>query len=299
MKLENALYSQSFCLWLCARSCKLIQVYCDLGTSPESKIFDYQVHLSISFNINIAFYQWFALCYKTIMTLIRYNLKTIQKEFHQLADPKRAEWMIGYFKAEPGMMAQEDLFLGIRMPQIHECSKKWVSLGLQDCSKLIQSNYHEERMLGLRILVQKLKMEDPVIIATFYLDHLDGVNHWDLVDQTAPYILGPLLSPNRKSKELLKNLTGSADWWKRRVAIVATLHLIRKNEFDLTFYLADILLKDSHDLVQKAVGWMIKEVSKKDLQSAKEYLEQRKDLMPRSMIRNATEKFPKGYNLGL
>lgn len=216
-------------------------------------------------------------------------IKEIRKEIHRIADPKKAKLLQGFFKTGPGQYGQGDIFVGIMVPQSRMLAKKYADTSMADIQELLDSKVHEERLIALLILVERYK-RDPEAIASFYLKNLGRVNNWDLVDLTAPKILGPFVEKGDRS--LLYKLAKSPVLWERRVAILATFHLIRKRDFSDALQIAEILLCDEHDLMHKAVGWMLREIGKLDEQKEEEFLKKHCKNMPRTMLRYAVERFP-------
>lgn len=213
----------------------------------------------------------------------------IRKEMQKLADPARAKVMQGFFKTGPGQYGEGDIFLGITVPQSRKLAKKYTSMSLADVKKLLQSKIHEERLVALLVIVERYK-SDPDKTARFYLDNLKHVNNWDLVDLTAPNILGAHLLG--RDRAILYRLARSDVLWERRVAIISTYAFIRQGDFSDTLKIAEILLSDRHDLMHKAVGWMLREVGKRDLATEEEFLQKHCKRMPRTALRYAIEKFP-------
>lgn len=216
-------------------------------------------------------------------------LEALRKDMHRLADPARAKVMQGFFKTGPGQYGQGDVFAGIAVPQSRLMAKKYAHLPLADVGQLLQSEVHEERLVALLILIGKYK-GDPDKIAKFYLANLGRVNNWDLVDVSAPGILGAHLL--NKDRAVLYRLARSKVLWERRVAIISTLAFIRKGEFDDTLKIAEMLLSDRHDLMHKAVGWMLREVGKRDLATEEVFLQKHCRSMPRTALRYAIERLP-------
>jgi 3-methyladenine DNA glycosylase AlkD len=191
--------------------------------------------------------------------------RDVSEELRRLADPEKVKTLQLFFKTGQGQYGEGDIFLGIMVPNSRIIAKKFSDLPLSEVKVLLYSRIHEERLVALFILFEKyvrasLPKEKEVIVR-FYLDNLEHVNNWDLVDLTAPNILGAHLM--HKSKRPLYRLARSNSVWERRVAIIATLQFIRQNEFSDTLDIAEILLADNHDLIHKAVGWMLREVGKK------------------------------------
>ena len=230
-------------------------------------------------------------------------LESLKKELQELADEKQAEILQRFFKTGKGEYGEGDIFLGIKVPVQRDVAKKYFGLSLPKIQELLKSNIHEHRLIGLIILSNKYKEskeEDQANIFNFYLKNTKNINNWDLVDVTAPNIVGHFLSD--KKKNILYNLARSNNLWERRIAIVSTFNFIRKQEFEDTLALSEILLDDKHDLMHKAVGWMLREVGKKDEVVLEAFLKQHYKVMPRTMLRYSIERFDedkrKKYLLG-
>ena len=220
-------------------------------------------------------------------------VEEIKEKLQKLGDKKRAEQSKRYFKTGPGEYGEGDIFLGIRVPELRKLSRAYRDIPLQTSEKLLKSPIHEERLLALLILVLKYPKSDAKTqkrIYTLYLKNTRFINNWDLVDASAHYIVGPFLMD--KSKKPLYRLAASESLWERRIAIMATFHYIRQNAYSETLKIADILISDQEDLIHKAVGWMLREVGKRDLQTEEKFLNPRYKDMPRTMLRYAIEKFP-------
>jgi 3-methyladenine DNA glycosylase AlkD len=216
-------------------------------------------------------------------------MSEISKQLRALADPKKASVLQSFFKTGPGQYGQGDIFLGVTVPQSRKVAKMHADADMDEIKRLLYSKMHEERLVALLILVEKFK-RDPDGIAKFYLDNIGQVNNWDLVDLTAPKILGPFVEKGDRS--LLYKLAKSPVLWERRVAILATFYLIRKRDFSDALKIAEVLLCDEHDLMHKAVGWMLREIGKLDEQKEEEFLKKHCKKMPRTMLRYAIERFP-------
>lgn len=220
------------------------------------------------------------------MTLI--NLK---KEIKKNQNKERAKISQSFFKTKKGEYGEGDVFLGLTVPQSRTIAQKYTSLSLQELQTLLYSKIHEERLIALLILVEKYKKkENQEEIYEYYLTHIAQVNNWDLVDLTAPKIVGNHLL--KKDRKILYTLAQSKDLWKKRVAIVATWTFIRNNDFKDTVAISERLLNEKHDLLHKAVGWMLREIGKKDQKIEEEFLKKHYKTMPRTMLRYAIEKFP-------
>lgn len=220
-------------------------------------------------------------------------LSSLQNEFKLLADAERALISQRFFKTGPGQYGEGDIFVGLTVPQMRLLAKKYHNLSLMDIEKLLRSKIHEERFLALVILVNQFKKADEKIqeqIYNFYLKHTKHINNWDLVDTSAAYIVGPFLQ--NKDKTILTKLAHSKNLWERRIALLSTFHYIKQGEADETFRIAELLLADKHDLIHKAVGWMLREVGKSCGEKIqKEFLDKHYGAMPRTMLRYAIERF--------
>lgn len=220
------------------------------------------------------------------------NLTDIKQRLSQQSNQQTAKQLAKFFKTDKGQYAEGDIFIGIRMPVLRKIAKNALTLPLNDIPKLLKSKFHEHRMLALLILIYKYQKANDDLqskIFKIFIDNRKYVNNWDLVDISSPHISGVYLLD--KDKTILYNLAKSENLWDRRIAIVSTFAFIRNNQFEDTFKIADILLNDKHDLIHKAVGWMLREVGKRDLKAEKEFLKSRYKKMPRTMLRYAIEKF--------
>lgn len=220
------------------------------------------------------------------------SLNQLKKELRKLADPKRAKVSRWFFKTGPGEYGAGDRFIGIKVPTQRSVAKKYNDLSLADIQELLKSKIHEHRLVALLILINKYKRSEALErkkIAEFYLKNAARVNNWDLVDLSCPNILGDYLLD--KSRKALYELAGSKNLWQRRIAIVSTYAFIRERQFSDTLKIAKILLNDKHDLIHKAVGWMLREVGKRDRTVLEKFLRQYAGIMPRVMLRYAIEKF--------
>lgn len=217
------------------------------------------------------------------------------EQLEGLANPKRAALMLGFYRTGPGEYGEGDVFLGLTVPQQRTVAKASRELALGGIARLLQDARHECRLTGLLILVDRFakKKEERPEIAAFYLEHLAAVNNWDLVDASAPHILGAwLLSRPGEERGVLHQLARSGLLWRQRVAMVACLALIRAGQFSETVAVADLLRSHSHDLIHKAVGWMLREMGKRDEAALAAYLAPRYRTLPRTCLRYAIEKFP-------
>ena len=221
------------------------------------------------------------------------SVKKIQEELESMSDERIASHSLRFFKTGPGQYGEGDLFRGIRVPSLRKLAKKYSYLSLDEVDQVLCSSYHEDRLMALFMMVNLYKKGDQNQqneVFDLYLERMDQVNNWDLVDSSAHWIVGPHIESTDRS--LLDRMAESSNLWERRVAIIATLYYIKKNEFEDTLRISDLLLEDSEDLIHKAVGWMLREVGKRDLQVENLFLQPRYKRMPRTMLRYAIEKFP-------
>ena len=219
--------------------------------------------------------------------------KVLQEKLHALADAGRVGDLQRFFKTGPGEYAEGDLFIGVRVPQIRKLVKAHADTPLADIDGLLHSPVHEERLLALLLMVEQYQRGDEAVRRKLYQHYLastDVINNWDLIDVTAKHIVGAWLAD--KSRKPLYKLARSKSLWDRRIAIMATFRFIPTNDFDDSLRLAEILLDDEHDLIHKAVGWMLREIGKRDRGVEEAFLQQHYKVMPRTMLRYAIEKFP-------
>ena len=217
----------------------------------------------------------------------------IKNEMRKLANKKIAEHSQRFFKTGKGQYGEGDIYLGIRVPVLRKIAKKFRRISLAEVSKLLESKFHEERLLSILMLVNLFKSgdeDDQELIYELYLDKTKFINNWDIVDISAGNIVGAFLF--EKDKAPLYRLVFSENLWERRIAIVATFYFIRNDEFDDTLKIAEILFTDKEDLIHKAVGWMLREVGKRVIEIEEEFLEEHYLKMPRTMLRYAIERFP-------
>jgi 3-methyladenine DNA glycosylase AlkD len=218
----------------------------------------------------------------------------VRKELKSMAEPEKAAILQRFFKTGPSQYGEGDIFIGVMVPQSRQVAKKFNELPLGEVRTLLYSRVHEERLVALLILAWRYSSasssREKEEIVKFYLDHIKRVNNWDLVDLSAPNILGAHLVDRDGRRRLLYRLAGSENVWERRIAIVATHHFIRNGDFSDTLKIAEMLLQDRHDLIHKAVGWMLREVGKRDAAAEKEFLEKHCSVMPRTMLRYAIER---------
>jgi len=221
------------------------------------------------------------------------NQKIIHNDLLQLANEQIAEHSQRFFKTGKGEYGEGDIFLGIRVPLLRRLVKKYGGISIAEVRKLLHSKFHEERLLAVLMLVQLFKSADESVqkqVYDLYLENTEFINNWDIVDISASNIVGAHLY--EKDKAPLYDLVQSKNLWERRIAIISTFYFIRQNEFDDTLKIAKILLNDKEDLIHKAVGWMLREVGKREIEFEEEFLQEHYKIMPRTMLRYAIEKFP-------
>lgn len=221
-------------------------------------------------------------------------LSKLKKELKSLVDSKQARILQKFFKTGKGEYGEGDVFLGIKVPQQRKVSGKYYFLSLKEIKELLKSKIHEHRSAALFILVNKYKKageKEKGKIFRFYLDNSKGINNWDLVDLSAPKIVGDYLL-DKKDRKILYNLAKSKNLWQKRIAILSTYAFIKNNQFDDTFRIAEMLLNDEHDLIHKAVGWMLREAGNKNRKKEEKFLKKHLARMPRTTLRYAIEKFP-------
>lgn len=215
-----------------------------------------------------------------------------RRRLRAAAEPGRAENLAWFFKTGPGGYGEGDRFHGVRVPAIRSVARTLRGMTPAELEKLLRSPMHEERLLALFLLVHRFEKGDDqqreAVVST-YLQHLDRVNNWDLVDASAPRILGAHLR-DRRDRRILHRLAASSVLWERRVAMVATLAFIQDGDFDDTIAIAETLLEDDEDLIHKAAGWMLREMGKRDVDRLEAFLTRHHAHMPRTMLRYAIEK---------
>ncbi len=211
-----------------------------------------------------------------------------------VADPAKAAMLMRFFKTGRGEYAEGDRFHGVVVPKIRKIVNHHRNATREDVLDLLHSEYHEERMTALLILVEQYKRGDASrkkAIYRIYLTNTPHINNWDLVDVTAPRIVGDYLYG--KDTSALTKLAFSKSVWERRIAMLSTYHFIQQGHSGEALRIAKLLLNDSHDLIHKAVGWMLREVGKRcSMESECRFLEAYAGRMPRTMLRYAIERFP-------
>lgn len=220
----------------------------------------------------------------------------IRDELRKYAKPDEIEEKFAYFhKTGKGGYAEKDIFIGVTVPDIRKVANEYYkTITLKETEDLLHSNYHEERLLALIILTYKMKKakeNEQKEIIELYINNTEYINGWDLVDLSAHYTLGKYLLEHEDEKEILYDFANSNDLWKQRISIVSTWIFIRNNKYEDTLKIAEILLNNEHDLIHKAVGWMLREVGKKNFDIEYDFLVKHYKQMPRTMLRYSIEKF--------
>ncbi len=222
-----------------------------------------------------------------------HTLKQVERAMRALKDDRKNKVMQKFFKTSKGSYGEGDVFLGLTVPQTRTIAKKYWDMSFTDIKKLLHSKYHDERLCALLMLIERFEKGSKGVRKTvydFYITQAQYVNNWDLVDLSADKIVGVYLLDRKKA--ILSTFAKSDNLWERRISIVATHAFIRENQFQDTLRIAKILLHDEHDLIHKAVGWMLREVGKRDVKVMEKFLVQSYATMPRTMLRYAIEKLP-------
>ena len=229
------------------------------------------------------------MCWRLFMS----EARNAKKELRKLASKKKAKQAARYFKTGIGEYGEGDIFIGVTVPQIRAVAKQFKHLCLSKAISILKSKIHEERLMALEILqmqYEKAEIKDQNRIYSAYLKNKKHINNWDLVDGSAPGIVGKHLVS--RDKRILYKLAKSKNLWDRRIAMLSTFTFIRDRDFKVALELAKILIDDSEDLMHKAVGWMLREIGNRDLQTEERFLKFNYKKMPRTMLRYAIEKFP-------
>ncbi len=219
--------------------------------------------------------------------------KSLFDDLQKFASEKRKKASMWFFKTGKGEYGEGDKFIGVSVPDQRKIAKKYKDLDLKQIAEVLKSKVHEHRLTALFILserAKKSKDKDLKSLVDFYLRNLKFVNNWDLVDSSAPYILGKYLAD--KPREILYKLASSKDLWQKRVSVISTGWLIKIGQYDDTIKISEMLVPDQNELIHKAVGWMLREVGKKSRATEEKFLDKYAATMPRTMLRYAVEKFP-------
>lgn len=219
--------------------------------------------------------------------------KQIESRLRKLADPADAGQLQRFFKTGRGEYGEGDRFLGIRVPAVRKCIRGYRDVTLSETLLLLRSKWHEARLLALLMLVDRYRRGSTAeqrAICRAYLANTAYINNWDLVDLSAHHIVGAYLF--ERSRKPLYRLARSKDLWERRISIIATFHFIDRDDYADSLGIAEVLLHDDHDLIHKAVGWMLREIGNRDLRTEERFLARHYKTMPRTMLRYAIERFP-------
>lgn len=223
------------------------------------------------------------------------KINNLKKDLRQFERPEKAKFLKRFFKTGKGEYAEGDEFLGLMTAETRSVARKNLDLSFSDLAKLLSSKVHEERMTAVMILTRRFEKGNPDIkkeIYDFYFKNISGINNWDLVDSSAPNIVGAYLYLSKSGRKILCDFAKSSDLWKKRIGMMSTFYFVKNNEFNDTLKIAEILLLDNHDLIYKAVGWMLREIGNRNLAIEEKFLKKHYKKMPRIMLRYAIEKFP-------
>lgn len=226
------------------------------------------------------------------------KLPLLKKDLDKQTNKKQAAILQRFFKTRKGEYGYGDIFLGIKVPVQRSIARKYLDLDLEDVQTLLKNKIHEYRLVALIIMVLKFNqsgLPQQEKIYKLYLKNYKNINNWDLVDLSAPNIVGQYLL--NKPKKILYDFANSQNLWKKRIAIISTFTFIRQQKFSDTIKIAKILLKDKHDLIHKAVGWMLREAGKRNEKILIDFLDSYSKTMPRTMLRYAIEKLPENKRL--
>ena len=218
-------------------------------------------------------------------------MNSLTKALHQKANLEKSKIMNRFFKTGKGQYGEGDFFLGLTVPQSRIIAKQFKEINLNELKIHLQSKIHEERLIALLILVEKYKKTKDKEIVKFYLSHKENINNWDLVDLTSHKILGDYIQD--KDKSIIYKLAKSDNLWEKRISIISTFAFIKNNQFQDALKISKLLLEDKHDLIHKAVGWMLREIGKRDLQLLEKFLKENYSIISRTTLRYAIEKFSK------
>lgn len=219
------------------------------------------------------------------------SLSLLRSDLKKNADPIKAKLLQGFFKTGKGEYGEGDIFLGITVPESRRIAVKYNGLSLNEIEELLKSKIHEERLIALLLLVRNYEKhpEKREEIYDFYISHTNYVNNWDLVDLSCHKIIGKHLED--KNRNILYKFAKSDNLWERRISVISTFAFIRNNDFKDSLKLSETLLSDKHDLIHKAVGWVLREIGKKNQKVEEDFLKKHHKEMPRTMLRYAIERF--------
>lgn len=221
---------------------------------------------------------------------------SIQNELKSKANKEKALLLSRYFKTSLDEYGEGAVFIGLTVPQQRTIANKYIDLSIQNIETLLHSKIHEYRLTALLILIKQFEISTDKIqkkIVDFYLENTAYINNWDLVDLSAPRILGFYLMDKRKERKILYTLATSKSLWERRIAVLSTFAFIKQRDFSDSFAISELLLQDKEDLIHKAVGWCLREIGKIDQKAEEVFLKKHYKIMPRTMLRYSIEKFSK------
>ena len=235
-------------------------------------------------------------------------MKKLKSDLRKASNKEQAEQLARFFKTKPGEYGEGDIFLGIKVPLQRKIAKDAEKrLSVEETLDLLNSKIHDERMVALLVLIEKYEKakksnneKEKTNIFNFYLKNakLNNINNWDLVDLSAPKIIGDFLLDKKQAREVLYKLARSENLWEKRIAIISTFAFIRQRDFQDALKISELLLKDKHDLIHKAVGWMLREIGKKDERLLRKFLKENYHNLPRTTLRYAIEKFDEDERKG-
>jgi 3-methyladenine DNA glycosylase AlkD len=220
-------------------------------------------------------------------------IEEVKQELRKYSSKEDAAILQRFFKTGPGEYGEGDIFIGVKVPPIRKTADKYSGISTPVLRKLIKSPVHEERLLSLIILTKQFKKADETgrkEIIDFYLDNRKYINNWDLVDLSAPYIIGPYFYD--KDRRILYDLVKNGSMWDKRIAVLASFYFIKQKDYTTSLEFVTLLMDDKRDLINKACGWMLREIGKRDIEVEEEFLKLHYKTMPRTMLRYAIEKFP-------
>jgi 3-methyladenine DNA glycosylase AlkD len=223
-------------------------------------------------------------------------IKQIKKDIQQKANPEKAVILARFFKTGKGEYGEGDIFIGVTIPNIRTIAKKYANIPLNTIQQLLNNPVHELRVTGVIILVNKFKKATEAErekIYNFYIKNFKNINNWDLVDLSCHHIVGEFLLDKQEKRKILYEWAKSNDLWTKRIAVISTFDFIRNKQFDECLHIAELLLNDKHDLIHKAVGWMLRETGKRNQEVEEKFLRKHYKKMPRTMLRYSIEKFDK------
>jgi 3-methyladenine DNA glycosylase AlkD len=221
------------------------------------------------------------------------TVEDISRALSAYANPRKAQILQRFFKTGPGQYGEGDIFIGVMVPQTRAVAKAFRTAPLDEIAGLLKSRVHEERLLALMLLVEQYARGNEKTKKAVYASYLRNtryINNWDLVDLSAPQIVGGHLMTRDRS--ILRKLAVSESLWERRISVLATFRFIKDGDFSDATAIAEMLIDDKHDLIHKAVGWMLREIGKRDMPVEEEFLRDNYKKMPRTMLRYAIERFP-------